>query len=112
MAPLAPLTPLPLRPRDAPQADSHLYTQGKEQKEPIEVDDATNTYNTKSEAKLTEYEALIVDVHTLMREAADATAGRKAAQAAEQSVHAAQDAAAKAAYKTLSPEELEVCSCM
>mmetsp|Transcript_61962 Transcript_61962/g.85455 ORF Transcript_61962/g.85455 Transcript_61962/m.85455 type:complete len:170 (-) Transcript_61962:98-607(-) len=30
-------------------ADSHLYTQGKEQKEPIEVDDATNTYNTKYE---------------------------------------------------------------
>mmetsp|Transcript_2575 Transcript_2575/g.7455 ORF Transcript_2575/g.7455 Transcript_2575/m.7455 type:complete len:184 (-) Transcript_2575:383-934(-) len=40
---------VPVRRGGLSEADSHLYTQGKEQKEPIEVDDATNTYNTKYE---------------------------------------------------------------
>lgn len=41
----------------------------KEQKEPIEVDTATDTCGTENAAKLTEYQALIIDVHCLMRHA-------------------------------------------
>jgi len=43
------------------QEGAHLYTQGKEQREPVQVDHPTQVEDTKSE-KFTEYEQLIVQV--------------------------------------------------
>ena len=102
---MPPPSRLPASPSSLVQTENHLFTQGKEQKEPIALDDPTDTEDTKSEKPLTAYQMLLIDVHQLMNEAAHTTAGRKAARAAEQSVHAAQDAAAKAAYNDLSTED-------
>ena len=75
------------------QGAKHLFTQGQEQREPIECDHPTNTEDTKNE-KYTELDNLIVQVAALMKCATDKAARRALEKEAERAASTSQNAAA------------------
>lgn len=89
------------------QKNAHLYRQGKEQAEPVDVDDPEDTEATKSE-ELTQLQTLIIEVYELKAEADGSAEELKRKKQEKASSKSAQDAAAKAAFKNISREEFEV----
>jgi len=87
--------------------NSHLYTQGKEQSEPVDIDHPTDTTGTKAEEELSEYQSLLITVAELKREADLAAKERQAEKAAEAAARLAQDAVAKKTFARITEEELQ-----
>ena len=82
---------LTFHPHARPQDNSHLYTQGKEQSEPVDIDHPTDTTGTKAEEELSEYQSLLITVAELKREADLAAKERQAEKAAEAAARLAQE---------------------
>jgi hypothetical protein len=91
------------------QKYAHLHSQGKEQSEPIEVDNPENTEANKCEDGLTELQTLIIEVASLKASANLSVVERKRQKQEQASSKTAQNAAAKAAFVEISEETYKVC---